>query len=41
MATQALAKVAKKMPPVFDDFYKPWNEWFENGGLSGLAVKVP
>jgi len=41
MATQALAKVAKKMPPVFDDFYKPWNEWFENGGISGLAVKVP
>ena len=41
METQALAKVAERMPSVFDDFFKPWNEWFDNGGLSGRAVKVP
>jgi HSP20 family protein len=41
MGTQALAKVTERMPSVFDDFFKPWNEWFDNGGFSGRAVKVP
>ena len=41
MGTQAVAKVGERMPSVFDDFFKPWNEWFDNGGLSGRAVKVP
>ena len=41
MGTNALAKVAERMPSVFDDFFKPWNEWFDNGGLSGRTVKVP
>lgn len=41
MGTQALAKVADKMPSVFDDFFKPWNEWFDNGGLLGRSMNVP
>ena len=41
MGTQALAKVADRMPSVFDDFFKPWNEWFDNGGLRGRAMNVP
>ena len=41
MSSQALAKLSETMPSVFDDFFKPWNEWFDNGGLSGRAVKVP
>ena len=41
MGTQALAKVAERMPSVFDDFFKPWNEWFDNGGLRGRAMNVP
>ena len=41
METQALAKVAEKMPSVFDDFFKPWNEWFDNGGLRGRTMNVP
>jgi len=40
MGTQALAKVAERMPSVFDDFFKPWNEWFDRG-LSGRAMNVP
>ena len=40
MATQSLAKLADKMPSVFDDFFKPWNEWFE-GGVWGRTLKVP
>jgi HSP20 family protein len=26
----ALTKVPERMPSVFDDFFKPWNEWFDN-----------
>jgi len=41
MSTQALAKLSERMPSVFDDFFKPWNEWFDNGGLLGRAMNVP
>ena len=41
MGTQALSKVSERMPSVFDDFFKPWNEWFDNGGLLGRAMNVP
>ena len=40
MSTQELAKLSETMPSLFDDFFKPWNEWFE-GGLSMRTVKVP
>lgn len=40
MATQTLAKLADKMPSVFDDFFKPWNEWFDGGSWS-RTLKVP
>ena len=39
MATQSLAKLADKMPSVFDDFFKPWNEGFD--GEYGAGPKVP
>ena len=41
MGTQAVAKLSERMPYVFDDFFKPWNEWFDNGGLLGRAMNVP
>ncbi|MGZ8559473.1 MAG: Hsp20/alpha crystallin family protein [Chitinophagaceae bacterium] len=41
MATQALARLNEKMPYVFDDFFKPWNEWFDNGGFLGRTMNVP
>ncbi len=41
MGTQALAKRGERLPSVFDDFTKPWNEWFDNGGLWGRAMNVP
>ncbi len=41
MGTQALSKVGERMPSVFDDFFKPWNEWFDNGGLLSRAMNVP
>ena len=41
MATQGLIKTGERMPSVFDDFFKPWNEWFDNGGLWGRTMQVP
>jgi HSP20 family protein len=29
------------MPTVFEDFFKPWNEWFDNGGLFGRTMNIP
>lgn len=40
MSTQALAKARERMPSVFDDFFKPWNEWFD-GGLWGRTMNIP
>lgn len=41
MGTQSLSKGTVKVPSVFDDFFKPWNEWFEDGGLWGRTMNVP
>ena len=41
MGTQSLAKLSERMPSVFDDFFKPWNEWFDNGGFLGRTMNVP
>jgi len=42
MATQALSKATERFPSVFDDFFKPWNEWFDNGGsMWNKMMKVP
>jgi HSP20 family protein len=41
MGTQALAKATERMPAVFDDFFKPWNEWFDNSGFTGRTMNVP
>jgi HSP20 family protein len=42
MATRLLTKPGNLMPGVFDDFFKPWNDMFENGGsLWGRLSTVP
>jgi HSP20 family protein len=41
MGTQALTRLSERMPSVFDDFFKPWNEWFDNGGVLGRVMNVP
>ena len=28
-------------PTRFDDFFKPWNEWFDNGNFWGRMLTVP
>lgn len=41
MGTQELTKTGARMPTFFDDFFKPWNEWFDNGGLWGKVLNIP
>ncbi len=41
MGTQALARLSERMPSIFDDFFKPWNEWYDNGGFFGRTLNVP
>ena len=41
MGTQALARLSERMPTLFDDFFKPWNEWYGNSGLWGRVLEVP
>jgi HSP20 family protein len=42
MSTQAVTKTnAGRMPSVFNDFFKPWNEWFDDSGFWGRTMNVP
>lgn len=42
MSTLALGRKTDRMPALFDDFFKPWNEWFGNGeNFWGRALTVP
>jgi|SRR5690242_19980185 len=39
MATKALTRTSEMMP-LFDDFLRPWNDWFDSG-FSGRMITVP
>jgi HSP20 family protein len=42
MSTKALTRTGELFPSLFDDFFKPWNEIFGNGGsLIPRALTVP
>jgi HSP20 family protein len=42
MTTKALIRSGESFPTVLNDFFKPWNEWFENGGnFWGKSISVP
>lgn len=41
MTTKALERTGK-LPVFFDDFFKPWNEWFDNGSsMFNRMLTVP
>ena len=40
MSTRALTK-STLLPSVFDEFFKPWNEWFDDSNLINRINKVP
>lgn len=41
MGTQSLTRLSERMPVFFDDFFKPWNEWFDKSGYLGRIMNVP
>jgi HSP20 family protein len=41
MSTQALTKASERIPGLFDDFFKPWNEWFDQGNVWGRMLRMP
>lgn len=41
MSTQALTKAPNRMPTVFDDLFKPWNEWFDNSSILTRTMNIP
>lgn len=41
MSTKALVRNGGSIPAVFDDFFRPWNEWFDNSGFMGKTLNMP
>jgi len=42
MSKQALTKTSERFPTFFDDFFKPWNEWFDNeNNFLSRQVRMP
>jgi HSP20 family protein len=42
MASKEITKAPERTPVFFDDFFRPWNEWFENSGkFFGRIMSVP
>jgi HSP20 family protein len=42
MLTKALTRNGATLPTVFDDFFKPWNDWFDLGsGVLNRTLTVP
>ncbi len=41
MSTKLLGKSGETFPALFDDFFRPWNEWFDQGGIMGKTMNVP
>ena len=41
MSTRSLTRQSA-MPAIFEDFFKPWSQWFgDDGGLTGRASNIP
>lgn len=40
MSTKALTR-SSNTPSIFDDFFKPWTQWFDDGGLMSRAANIP
>lgn len=40
--SKTLARIPAKLPSVFDDLFKPWNDWFDNGNIvSSRMLTIP
>jgi HSP20 family protein len=41
MATRSLSKPLGTVPSMLDEFFKPWSEWFDDGGLMRRVITMP
>ena len=41
MPTRALTRSTGMLPTMFEDFFRPWDELFETGGLWGRVMNIP
>ena len=42
MSTKALTRNGSTLPTVFEDFFKPWNEWFDGSSrMVNRLLTVP
>lgn len=41
MANTGLTRFTERTPFIFDDFFKPWNNWFENDFFNERMMTVP
>jgi len=39
--SRELTRSTGLLPTVFDEFFKPWNEWFDTSSALGRAITVP
>lgn len=41
MSTKSLSRLRETFPAMFDEFFKPWNEWFDGNDLQIRTMTVP
>jgi HSP20 family protein len=41
MSVNSPMRQSGALPSVFDDFFKPWNEWFDNSGAMRKVATMP
>lgn len=41
MSTRALIRSGETLPLLFDDFFRPWNDWLDTSGIMGRTLNVP
>jgi HSP20 family protein len=41
MEKQIVPRSSERVPSVFDDFFKPWNEWFDGGNIWNRMSHLP
>jgi HSP20 family protein len=41
MTTRALTRTGESLPLLFDDFLRPWNDWFDGGSLLTRTLTIP
>lgn len=41
MSTKTLAKSENLFPSLFDDFFKPWNEWLDSNSTATRRLTIP